>query len=392
MSDERAKDALELMMRFAERTGLASERPPQRYLWTDAFAVCNLIGLARSTGEERCAELALLLVDRVHHALGRHRADDSRAGWLSGLTGPEAESHPTLGGLRIGKPLPERRPGEPFDEQLEWERDGQYFHYLTKWMHALDQVSRSTRQPHWNSWARELARTAYRTFTYVPRGGGRRRMVWKMSIDLTHPAVTSMGHHDPLDGFITCAQLQATASRFPLAPPGPGLAEETIGYESMTEGGDWVTTDPLGLGGLLTDAYRLAQLMQGGALARGDLLHTLLAAAADGLRHYARQDDLKRPAGQRLGFRELGLCIGLGATALMDKEARAERAPWSDRPLRARLEALRPYASLGAALESFWLEPGHREAATWSEHRDINEVMLATSLAPEGFLVLRTMD
>ncbi len=25
-------------------------------------------------------------------------------------------------------------------------------------------------------------------------------------------------------------------------------------------------------------------------------------------------------------------------------------------------------------------------ARTWSEHRDINEVMLATSLAPEGFL------
>jgi hypothetical protein len=27
----------------------------------------------------------------------------------------------------------------------------------------------------------------------------------------------------------------------------------------------------------------------------------------------------------------------------------------------------------------------------WSEHRDINEVMLATSLVPEGFLVLPSL-
>lgn len=34
-----------LMMSFAERTGLTSERPRQRYLWTDALAVCNFLGL-----------------------------------------------------------------------------------------------------------------------------------------------------------------------------------------------------------------------------------------------------------------------------------------------------------------------------------------------------------
>jgi hypothetical protein len=55
------------------------------------------------------------------------------------------ETHPTRGGLRIGKQLPERRPGEPYDPQVEWDRDGQYFHYLTKWMHALDQASSRTR-------------------------------------------------------------------------------------------------------------------------------------------------------------------------------------------------------------------------------------------------------
>jgi hypothetical protein len=88
----------------------------------------------------------------VHHVLGSYRDDDSRTGWISGLSEQEGETHPTRGGLRIGKPLPERGVSELFDEQLEWNRDGQYFHYLAKWMHALDQVSRRTRQPHFNTW------------------------------------------------------------------------------------------------------------------------------------------------------------------------------------------------------------------------------------------------
>jgi hypothetical protein len=30
----------------------------------------------------------------------------------------------------------------------------------------------------------------------------------------------------------------------------------------------------------------------------------------------------------------------------------------------------------------------HRDDATWREHQDINAVMLATSLAPDGYLAL----
>jgi len=71
--------------------------------------------------------------------IGRHRADDPRRG-----LDQRARRGGRLGGLRIGKPLPERGAGEPVDERLEWDRDGQYFHYLTKWMHALDQVARAT--------------------------------------------------------------------------------------------------------------------------------------------------------------------------------------------------------------------------------------------------------
>jgi hypothetical protein len=58
--------------------------------------------------------------------------------------------------------------------------------------------------------------------------------------------------------------------------------------------------------------------------------------------------------------------------------------------LRARLDALRQYLPLAGEIESFWRNPEHRRATTWLEHRDINDVMLATGLAPEGFLVLST--
>ena len=59
------------------------------------------------------------------------------------------------------------------------------------------------------------------------------------------------------------------------------------------------------------------------------------------------QPDLGSPADHRLAFRELGLAIGLAA-------------------------------------ESFWLLPEHRQVRTWLDHEDINDVMLATSLVPEG--------
>jgi hypothetical protein len=70
------------------------------------------------------------------------------------------EAHPTIEGLRIGKKLNERKSDEPYDERLEWEQDGQYFHYLTKWMHALNRTTEVTGDLRYNRWALELAKTA----------------------------------------------------------------------------------------------------------------------------------------------------------------------------------------------------------------------------------------
>ncbi len=375
-----------MMTRFAERTGLTSDLPKQRYLWTDAFAVCNFLGLAQATGEERYTDLALRLVDQVHHVLGSYRADDSRTGWISGLSPEEGEAHPTRGGLRIGKALPERGAAEPFDEQLEWRRDGQYFHYLTKWMHALDQVSRWTQQPHFNLWARELAEVAHDAFTYTDPSS--RRMVWKMSTDLSRPLVPSMGHHDPLDGFITCMQLETTKSTLSNAKAEPSLKDAVASFAAMIEGQDWATADPLGLGGLLIDASRVAQLMPLGAFAEGDLLEALLTAALRGLSHYAQHDDSRLPASRRLAFRELGLAIGLLAIELIETEMETDRHFPRRAAVREQIEALKPHVALGPEIISFWLDPEHRDTRTWSEHCDINEAMLATSLVPAGFLAM----
>jgi hypothetical protein len=374
MPPPKRADAVELMARFADRTGLAAARPPVRYLWTDAFAVCNFLGLAAVTGDGRHTELALRLVDQVHHVLGRHRSDDVRTGWLSGFEPRRAEAHPTRGGLRIGKRLPERAAGEPPDERLEWERDGQYFHYLTKWMSALDRVAAATRQPSFNVWARELADTAHRAFTYVLPAGGT-RMYWKCSIDLSRPQVASMGHHDPLDGLVTCVELQATAARLGAAPE-PRLDEAVADFAAMVDPRGLATSDPLGLGGLLLDAWRVAKLAREGRWT-GDrhLPAALVEAARLGLQRWVVQPDLRLPADHRLAFRELGLAIGLAAV---------ERMP------PAMAGPLAPYAELGGEIAAYWLRAAHRETRTWRDHQDINDVMLATSLVPEGFLGVAT--
>ncbi len=390
MPDERIDEAIALMNNFAERTGFGSEQPRQRYLWTDAFAVCNYVGFARTRGEQGYAERALQLIEQVHHTLGRHRDDDRRSGWISGLSEHDGEQHPTRGGLRIGKGRPERGPREPFDEHLEWDRDGQYFHYLTKWMHALDQVTRFTKRPRFNVWARELAHSAFDAFTYLPSPAwGPRRMHWKMSIDLTRALVPSMGQHDPLDGYISNLQLRATAAALPQPASGPNLKEETRQYATMLERGELTTADPLGLGGLLIDAYRVQQLVRQGARPDAQLLNRLLDAALTGLQHYAQGGELQLPARHRLAFRELGLAIGLHAVERMHQAAASESEPTATGlRLRAQLQVLMQYLPMRDEIEAIWRDPEQQRAVSWTEHQDINEVMLATSLAPDGFLVL----
>lgn len=371
----------EIMNDFAYRTGLSSDIKPRRYLWTDAFAVCNLLELYRKDFGERYKNLALKLIDQVHFILGRHRDDDTRRGWISGLSDEEGFKHPTIGGLRIGKPLPERRPDEPFDEYLEWERDGQYYHYLTRWMYTLNRVYLATGDAIYNLWAIELAKTAHRAFVYTDHSG-RKRIYWKMSIDLSYPLVVSMGLHDPLDGFTVYCELQAYAPRDPLWP---SLSKEIEEIEGILRGVELATDDPLGIGTLLWDAYTLARLISYRSIDRIDMLVDILDAALLSLELYLTGRQSILPSSGRLAFRELGLSIGLKALDRLFRLVRSGSFPRDDR-MDYILESLRYYMRLADRIDRYWLNSRSRGDYAWRKYEDINMVMLATSLAPDGFL------
>jgi hypothetical protein len=384
--------AQEIMLDFAHLTGLEpTSDHPRRYLWTDAFAVCNYLELFRQTSDKTYLDLALRLVDQVHHTLGRHRDDDPRRGWISGLDEQEGERHPTARGLRIGKKLNERKADEPPIERLEWDQDGQYYHYLTKWMHALNRVSKVTGDLTYLRWAIDLAEAAHARFTCAPPYGGRKRMYWKMSIDLTYPLVPSMGQHDPLDGFVTYSELQATATREFKESSLPDLKDEIADMAGICQGMgmNLATDDPLGIGGLLFDASRIAQLMIQSGFKYESLLETVVGSALLGMDAFARGNSLEYPAEYRLAFRELGLSIGLSAVENLQEGIEENPGLFSRKSsLYQRTEALRGYVPLWETINLFWIDDKNRETATWIEHQEINMVMLATSLAPGEFLMI----
>ena len=361
-----------LMEECAVETGMTGEQPPRRYLWTDAFGVCNFLSLKQRTGEVRYLELASELVQQVHHVLGRHRADDPRSGWISGLPDNEGEQHPTWCGLRIGKPLNERRPNEPTDPRLEWEQDGQYFHYLTKWMHALCCMYHETCEQRYWHWAAELATMSQRAFT-LPSGDESKRLAWKMSIDLSRPLVTSSGQHDALDGLVACLELRSDAP--PQSHNEIDLAWTISELSAMCADGRWATDDALGIGGLLDDATRLAKLMFRRHLSQRRLLQQILIAAARSLQAFD-ESLLSRQATRRLAFREIGLAIGLSGVEQIRGLLKR------DHEFSAVIEFIVNYRAWGEHIREFWSNPENRNNETWRDHHDINSVMLATCLLP----------
>ncbi|MCS7096937.1 MAG: hypothetical protein NZ926_00400 [Candidatus Methanomethylicia archaeon] len=382
ISKDRIDIACKILMDFANRTSLIGIEKPKRYLWTDAFAVCNFLALHKFTNNEKYLDLALKLIDQVHHVLGKHRGDDGRVGWISGLSNEEAEKHPTIGGLRIGKKLPERKHDEPLDWNLEWDRDGQYYHYLTKWMHTLNKVFIVTKDEKYLAWAIELAKKAHSAFTYTTPEG-KRKIYWKMSIDLTRALVESMGQHDPLDGYITYNEIQILSLKLKDLP----ILEEEIKdiFEIMKSEEYWVTNDPLGIGELLSSAYKVAELISIGSSIDIELLLKVLKAAYISLEVYLREGVFSLPAQYRLPFREFGLSIGLKATVKM-RELIDKNEVLNVDEVKSLVKLISSYIPIAEKIENFWLEDKNRKSRTWKEHRDINEVMLVTSLIPNGYI------
>lgn len=212
-----------------------------RYLWTDAFGVMNFITLHQeyATGDNakdgKYLTLARRLIETVHNILGRTRDGMSRL--------PRAtDENPLGGGLRIGKV-----------DECGPDGDGQYHHYLTLWMFALNRMSMATDDPTYNWQAVALAKAIHPHF-FVHRTSSRPRMVWKMSVDLSEILVSSEGNLDPIDGFVIFRLLQAFSMRYNEEKV---LEEEIIDYKRVIErkGEHFVSSDPLDLGMTLWTAH-----------------------------------------------------------------------------------------------------------------------------------------
>lgn len=218
-----------------------------RYLWTDAFGVVNFLTLHRessSNGDDvssgKYLTLAKRLAHNVHEILGRTRDGSER---LPGATDEE----PLRGGLRIGKM-----------EETGPDGDGQYHHYLTLWMFALNRLSMATGEPEYNRQAVSLAKAIHPHF-FIDRASSRPHMVWKVAMDLSRPLVASEGNLDPIDGYVVFRLLQAYAMKNG-GEMGPVLEEEIGDYKRVMgrKGAHYVSSDPLDLGMTLWTTHWLA--------------------------------------------------------------------------------------------------------------------------------------
>ncbi|MDX1705572.1 hypothetical protein [Pseudidiomarina sp.] len=358
--------ARELMQGFAERSGLANDSgdAARRYLWTDAFATLNFLALSNLDGDKVFDAQALRTIKEVHCHLGQYAEQDSRAGWISGLEEEKGREHPTVGGLRIGKKRPERKEGEHYDQKLEWERDGQYYHYHTRWINALLTASKHFNNKQLATWAAELSIAGSR-FIADKEGAGT-KMYWKMSVDLSRPLVPMMGAHDPLEGLLCAMQAYAESGSFKY---------EFDGYidklKALCARSHWATDDALGVGSLLLNVVRAAELQTFMELPPAVKPERLLRDAEQGLDAIYRSFNADESANYRLAFRECGLSLGLrclkGNLALLKENAvepQIDSAIWQ----------------MADDIEAFWLAEKNQQASTFQDHLDINEVSLAASL------------
>jgi hypothetical protein len=56
--------------------------------------------------------------------------------------------------------------------------------------------------------------------------------------------------------------------------------------------------------------------------------------------------------------------------------------------LRSHVDVLHQFYPLCGLIEDFWRQKHNRQTESWVAHNNINAVMLATSLMPNGFLSL----
>jgi hypothetical protein len=252
-------------------------------------------------------------------------------------------------------------------------------------MDALSRAAVLLDKPRYHVYAVELADAVFPRFLQRSPSGMPVGLAWKMSIDLSRPQVSGISPHDALDGYVTFRGLSQSGELTPAAD----LQEKTEILRELSAGHAWATSDPLGIGGLLLDAFRLAILPDRTSLDE-QLIRDILAGADVGLRQFVRQGSLQLPPSHRLAFRELGLAIGLQTLPAI--AAAADRSPDLAEAVAPYLGSLVANAGIERQIVEFWTDPRRREDAIWREHRDINEVMLATALLQAQVGTAQTRD
>ncbi|KAH8692817.1 hypothetical protein BGW36DRAFT_301782 [Talaromyces proteolyticus] len=352
---------------FADITDPEKWTPPAksgghrgRYLWTDAFGVINFITLHQewttssatgSSNTDKYITLARRLVDTVHDVLGHTRDGKAR---LPGAT----DENPLGGGLRIGK----------LDE-TGVDGDGQYHHYLTVWMFALNRLSLATGDPAYNRQAIALAKAIHPRF-FVNRESTRPRMVWKMSMDLSIALVPSEGNLDPIDGYVIYRLLQASALAAGEKSVGLGLDGEIADYKRVMErkGEHFVSTDPLDLGMTLWTTHWFSDRESWASKLAGRCFQQIYEL-------FEIDRYLSRNIKYRLAFREFGTSLGVRCHSERspDKERAVDLKSYAD----AILASWEPYMEVSLSPEKAELTP--------EDLRPITRVMYSSALIPGAF-------
>lgn len=165
-------------------------------------------------------------------------------------------------------------------------------------MFALNRLSVACNEKAYNDQAIELAKAIHPHFVY-DRDKPRPRMVWKMSMDLSHPLVPREGNLDPVNGFVVFRLLQEADAA------GSGvLKEEITDYDKIvrTKWRDYQSHDPLDLGMTLWTAHWFA----GEEWADG-----LVRRATRDLKALWDEEYFGRSLRRRLAFREFGTSLGM---------------------------------------------------------------------------------
>ena len=252
-----------------------------RYLWTDAFGVLNFLTLFTLTDDPEYLKFARSLISTVHSVFGSTR---------DGLNLLPGASHrePLKGGLRIGKPLESGPDG-----------DGQYFHYLTLWMFALNRFTFVTGDEWVNEQAISLAKSILPKFM-TDHDSERPRIHWKMSVDLSHPLVAEEGNLDPIDGHVTYRLLQSSQSK------DSNVLEEEIMYLKKTVDAkiaEYDSSDPLDLGMML---WKVHWFFPEEKWAR-----KLMTRVIFWVKRLVADKYFELPLDKRVAYRDFGLVLGL---------------------------------------------------------------------------------